>query len=186
MVEIVDFITNVLSLLTLLSGIFIIVYILSLLVNKKIYLKFIKDNHLSLSFIVALIATLGSLFFSEIAGFTPCKLCWIQRIFMYPLVIILGIAIWKKDFSVKKYVLPMAVIGALVACYHYFIQIGILKQNTPCDVVGYSSSCSEYFFTHFGYITIPMMSLTAFTLIVIFLSYNGFKRKNLSESKESS
>ena len=177
MVGLVDFVTNILSLLTLLSGIFVLLFILPMLIKKKLNFGFIRENSLNLAFLVALTATLGSLFFSEVALYNPCKLCWLQRIFMYPLVIVLGIASWKKDFSVKKYVLPLAIIGFLIAGYHYLVQIGLLKQNVPCSTVGYSANCSELFFMTFGYITIPMMSFTAFTLIIIFLFYNGFKRK---------
>lgn len=74
------------------------------------------------AWIVSLTATLGSLYFSEIRKFIPCELCWYQRIMMYPLVLILGIATFQGDARVKKYVLPMAVIGAGISLMHYMEQ----------------------------------------------------------------
>lgn len=127
-------------------------------------------NGLVLTFIVALVATLGSLYFSEISGWAPCKYCWIQRIFMYPQVIILAIALWKKDRTVARYILALSLIGAAYAAYHYYIQMYDIIASpanpaTPCDESG--ESCVKTPFTHFGYITIPMMALTAFTLNII-------------------
>lgn len=127
----------------------------------------IAKHGLVLMLIVALIATLGSLYFSEISGWAPCKYCWIQRIFMYPQVILLSIALWKKDRNVAHYILALSLIGAAYASYHYYIQMYdiIASQTnpaTPCDASG--ESCVKTPFAEFGYITIPMMALTAFTL----------------------
>ena len=122
---------------------------------------------LVLMFVVALTATLSSLYFSEISGWNPCKYCWIQRIFMYPQVILLAIALWKRDRTVAHYILALCVIGAAYAAYHYYIQMyEIIASSgnpaTPCDASG--ESCVKTPFAHFGYITIPMMALTAFIL----------------------
>jgi len=111
------------------------------------------------------VATMGSLYFSEIMQYIPCKLCWIQRIFMYPLVFILGIATIKKDYGITTYVLPLTVIGGLVSLYHYlyektdwFKAASNFCGETPCDV--------EYI-NWLGFITIPFLALAAFTLITI-------------------
>ncbi len=122
---------------------------------------------LLLMFIVALTATLGSLYFSEISGWAPCKYCWIQRIFMYPQVILLAIALWKRDTTVARYILALCLIGGAYAAYHYYIQMYDIIASptnpaTPCDASG--ESCVKTPFIMFGYITIPMMALTAFVL----------------------
>lgn len=135
---------------------------------------FISRNALLFAFVVALIATSGSLFYSEIAGYEPCKLCWFQRIFMYPQVILLGLALWKKDYGIKLYGIVLSAIGAVIAGYHYLLQLGVAPA-LPCAAVGYSAACSQRFVLQFGYITIPMMALTAFLLIIIFLAVRDDK-----------
>lgn len=130
----------------------------------------VSRHGLTLMFIVALVATVGSLYFSEIALWAPCKYCWIQRILMYPQVVLLGIALWQKDRTVAKYILALSVIGALYAAYHYYIQMYDIIASptnpaTPCDASG--ESCVKTPFTEFGYITIPMMALTAFLLNIV-------------------
>ena len=161
-----------LSILTLLTnialGVFILLYLLSRVgifkTPWKFLVKKITPRAILLGFIVALTATLGSLYLSEIRGFEPCKLCWFQRVFMYPLPIILGVSLWKKTKDVWQYVLPLSVIGLLIAVYHYYYQV-TGSTLIPCSTVGFSVSCSQRFFTYFGYITIPWMSLSAFALI---------------------
>jgi disulfide bond formation protein DsbB len=124
-----------------------------------------RKNGLLLSFIVALVATTSSLFYSEIAGFVPCTLCWYQRILMYPLIILLGIAFERKDRNIIPYVLTMTGIGSSISLYHYYIQLSPAGAFVPCSAVGISVSCTSREFTHLGYITIPMMAATAFLLI---------------------
>ncbi len=139
------------------------------LANKKAvskFLKFFSTNYLKLALTVALAATLGSLFYSEIAGFTPCKLCWFERIFMYPQTILLGIALWKKDAKIWMYSLALSVIGAVISFYHYLLQIGVVPAGS-CDAVGKSVSCSKVFTMTFGYITIPLMAGTGFVLLIL-------------------
>ncbi len=128
--------------------------------------NWITNHGLALMLVVAIIATFGSLFLSDVAGWAPCKLCWYQRIFMYPQVILLGIALWKKDRSVARYILVLSIIGAVVATYHYSEQVMAALTPAdplkPCDTTGVSCASSPFF--RFGYITIPMMALTAFVL----------------------
>ncbi len=132
--------------------------------NKALnkYVQFFSDNALTFAFFVALIATSGSLFFSEVAHFIPCKLCWYQRIIMYPQVVILSIATFKNDFAVKKYILPLSVIGLVIAVYHYILQMSPFPL--PCsDEV---ANCALKQVGFFGYITIPLMAATAFAVII--------------------
>lgn len=126
----------------------------------------VASSGLTLMLTVAIVATAGSLFLSDIAGWTPCKLCWYQRIFMYPQVILLGIALWKKDRNIALHILLLSIIGALIAGYHYSEQVMAALTPAdplkPCDTTG--TSCASTPFFRFGYITIPMMALTAFAL----------------------
>lgn len=119
------------------------------------------------AFLIALAATLGSLFFSEIAGYPPCTLCWYQRILMYPLVVLLGMAIFRKEERViAPYAFVLSAIGALVAGYQYLLQIGVVP-SLVCAVG--SVSCAKIFLLQFGYLTLPLMSLTAFLLIALLM-----------------
>jgi disulfide bond formation protein DsbB len=119
-------------------------------------------------FIVVLTATLGSLFYSEIAGYDPCKLCWFQRVLMYPQVIILGMAWWLEDNSAWLYSLALSSLGVVVAGYHYALQLWP-SQVVNCSVVGQATSCSGTYLMQFGYITIPLMAAAAFILIVVLM-----------------
>lgn len=160
--------TQVLSVLTVIAQIEILILVVLLLRDKnrksKILKKFAKiaDKY---TFVMALVATLGSLYYSEIAGFEPCKYCWFQRILMYPLTVIMYIAIRIKDKYVSRYVLPISGVGTLLAGYHYLTQLGWLPST--CVATGYSVGCTKIFVMTFGYITIPMMSFTAFLLIFV-------------------
>ena len=135
----------------------------------------IRIHAISLAFTAAHLATLGSLTYSEILGYEPCKLCWFQRIFMYPQVLILGFALWGKHKGSRALLdtsLALSIIGAAVALYHYLMQLGIVSEGS-CAAVGYSVSCAERFVMQFGYITIPFMALSAF----LFIAFLIFQKK---------
>lgn len=123
---------------------------------------------------VSLIATLGSLYFSEIKGFIPCDLCWFQRIFMYPLVFILGIATFQNDLKVPKYVLPLSLLGGIISFLHYLEQkvpgFGGIK---PC-VSGVP--CSSEYINWMRFVTIPFLALIAFVLISVAMLVLIFKK----------
>jgi disulfide bond formation protein DsbB len=166
------YVTKLLSIMVVMSHLFLLIFLFIKIFSPK-KLKFIGKRWMLFAFIIALVATSGSLFFSEIAKYEPCKLCWFQRIFMYPLVLILGIALWKKDENVSSYVMPMSLIGGLIAGYHYFIStFAKVKASGFCSATG--PSCLVEYFTEYGYVTIPMMALTAFCMIFIF---TYFRRK---------
>jgi disulfide bond formation protein DsbB len=115
-----------------------------------------------LAFGAALSAMLGSLYYSEIAGFVPCTLCWYQRILMYPLTLILLVGILKHDEGVFDYVLPLSVLGIGVSIYHYLIQLGVIGHSPACSV---GIPCGLRYVNYLGFVTIPLMALTAFTII---------------------
>lgn len=157
----------ILSTLTVIAQVLSVLGIAWLLVAKRA-VKIPKfDNYvLLLVYAVSMVATLGSLFYSDFAGYTPCKLCWYQRIMMYPQAIMYLVAIAQSDMKIGLYGVTLSVIGWLLAGYHYLLQVGIIT-STNCSVVGFSVSCSERFNTTWGYITIPMMAFSAFSLILV-------------------
>ena len=112
-----------------------------------------------------------SLIYSDVIGYEPCKLCWIQRIFLYPQVIILGLALWKKTKDSSLYCLALSSVGAVIAGYHFYGQSFNPNALPTCDTIG-TASCAVRFFVEFGYITLPLMSLTAFLLIITLMLLN--------------
>src|SRR3989338_8671049 len=99
---------------------------------------FIKKNLLQLALLQVTLATIGSLIFSEILKFPPCILCWYQRIFMYPLVIILAVGIWKKDKNVHLYALPLSITGLIISIYHNLLYYKILPESAAPCILGIS------------------------------------------------
>lgn len=165
------------SILTIIGQIIIVITLVVLLVSwkrKKSHklLDFLNKHAFLFAFIVALISLIGSLTYSEVVGFEPCKLCWFQRILIYPQVAILGMALLKRHKEAKNYVVKLVMVllalNAIIAAYHYLLQRGIFTAAS-CSIVGYSVSCSQIFVLQFGYITIPMMSLTASLMILVFM-----------------
>lgn len=116
-----------------------------------------------IAFATSLVATLASLYFSEIAGFTPCILCWYQRIAMYPLVVITAVGVMQRDRNLPYYALPFSISGGIIALYHYLLQRGIIPDElAPCSL---GVSCTDKYIEYLGFITIPFMSLIAFVII---------------------
>lgn len=117
--------------------------------------------------LIATTGTLGSLFFSEIMGLKPCVLCWYQRIFMYPLVVIFLVGLFPLNRSVFRYAFPIALIGLGFAIYHYLLYSGYIPEGLqPCDK---EASCAEINLELFGFITIPMLSILSYTAIITLL-----------------
>jgi len=122
---------------------------------------------LFLSWLVASVSVLGSLFFSHVMEFAPCVLCWYQRIFLFPLVIILAAGLFPFDKSVMRYALPLTVAGWLTAAYHNLLYAGIIPESMqPC---GQGVSCTEEYIELFGFLSIPMLSILSFTTILTLL-----------------
>lgn len=126
-----------------------------------------RTNLLYLAWTLALASVLGSLYFSEIAGLPPCVLCWWQRILMYPLLVILTVAIFRKDDNVFFYSLPLSILGMGTAMYHYLLQNGIIPEEAGPCLAGVS--CVDKQIELLGFITIPLMAFAAFTVITISL-----------------
>ena len=124
-------------------------------------------NIIFICWIIASVSTLGSLFFSEIMEFAPCALCWYQRVFMFPLVILLLVGLFPFDKSIIKYALPLALTGWGFAFYHYLLYSGFIPESLqPCSQ---GVSCSETYLDLFGFLTIPMLSLISFSTLITLL-----------------
>jgi disulfide bond formation protein DsbB len=126
-----------------------------------------KKNILYAAFTIALAGTAGSLFLSEVLHWTPCVLCWYQRIMLYPLVIIFAAAIIKDIGNLEYIVLPMTGIGMLVALYHNLLQYHIISEKlAPCSV---GASCITLYHFWFNFLTLPLLSFITFTAIAILM-----------------
>ena len=128
----------------------------------------IAGHELLLAFVVTAIATGGSLFFSEAAGFVPCELCWFQRIAMYPLVVTTILAFRFRDRGAARYLLPLPVAGAGVSVYHLLVENGVVEQTQAC-LTSAPGGCATRWVDEFGYVTIPTLALTAFALVFALL-----------------
>ena len=132
--------------------------------SRPLISKLMSGHYLTSVLVISLVATLGSLFFSEIAGLAPCRLCWYQRVLMYPLVIVSLAVIIGKIKKSNLIILPMSVIGSLVALYHYVIQMFYpIYSCGPGEV-----NCALVTFSSMGFVTLPLMSLIAFVMIIEF------------------
>lgn len=129
--------------------------------NKKIFAY--------IAWTQSIVAMVSSLYFSELMKLSPCLLCWYQRIFMYPLVAIIAVGIIKKDKNLPYYVLPMSITGMIIAFYHNLLYYGILLESAQLCSLGIS--CTTKQIELFGFITIPLMSLAAFSLITLCMIY---------------
>ena len=119
------------------------------------------------AWLVASASTLGALFFGEVMQLPPCVLCWYQRIFMFPLVLILPIGLFPFDRKVVRYALPMAALGWLFAAFHVLLIAGVIPEGMkPCTQ---GVPCSETVIEWFGFVTIPLLSLVAFSTIIALL-----------------
>ena len=118
-------------------------------------------NLLFLGWLIAAVSTMGSLFFSHVMDLPPCVLCWYQRIFLFPLVPVLAAGLFPYDRNVVKYALPLAAAGWLTAAYHNLLVAGLIPESIqPCSR---GVSCTEEYISIFGFLTIPLLSLLAFT-----------------------
>ncbi len=184
MTSLIQPVINISAFLTVLADILVVALFVILLTplqekgaGKKIA-TFFGRHAMLFSFTVAAVSVVGSLFFSNVANFTPCLLCWIQRGFLYTEAVILGIALLaRRDERVRAYqkfvekcCLVISAVGFPISAYNTYLQLGG-GAIIPCSVTG--PSCSYVYFIRFGYVTIPSMALTAFALILAFMLLKG-------------
>jgi disulfide bond formation protein DsbB len=127
----------------------------------------VAPQALALAAVVAAVCTAGSLYFSEVAHFPPCHLCWLQRFCMYPLVPILAVAAWLKAGRVRPYAAVLAVIGACISTYHVALEHHPEWESSVCDP---KNPCTLIWVKRLGYLTIPTMALSGFALIITLLA----------------
>ncbi|MDP2111336.1 MAG: disulfide bond formation protein B [Thiobacillus sp.] len=126
-----------------------------------------------IAWMVASVSTLGALFLGEVMGYTPCVLCWYQRIGMFPLVLILAAGLFPFDRSVVRYALPLALAGWLLAMFHWAVASGLVPESaTPCSQ---GVPCSVEQISWFGFLTLPLLSVLAFSTIIALLVLTHFK-----------
>lgn len=126
-----------------------------------------------IAWMVASVSTLGALFLGEVMGYTPCVLCWYQRIGMFPLVLILAAGLFPFDRKVVRYALPLALAGWLLAVFHWAVASGLVPERaTPCSQ---GVPCSVEQISWFGFLTLPLLSVLAFSAIIALLLMTHFK-----------
>jgi disulfide bond formation protein DsbB len=170
-----------LVLISQLAGVVTFIALLFFRKRMKGYFDFLAKYSTVLALIVAIVATASSLTFSDIFNMEPCKLCIYQRIVIFPQVIILAVALWKKHHSIiTDYAIALACIAIPISIFHYVLQMTdapAVHSLAPCDVTGQAPSCSSYYVVMYNYITIPMMALTTSVLILILMVNKKIFRK---------
>ncbi len=173
-----SFIVNASAIGTLVVHVVLVIFGLTLILHKESafrFMRYFSPYAFIFSFAVALLGIVGSILYSEIIGFDPCVLCWLERVLLYPQVIIFGIAIFRRDDSIIPYILGLSIPGVILSLYHASVQLGGFSL-TACTSEG--GSCSKVYVLEYGYITIPLMAFTAFLLIVI---STLIRKKNLGK-----
>ncbi len=127
----------------------------------------VAESSTWLAWLVAAVATAGSLYFSEVANYTPCRLCWYQRICMYPLALILLVGAILRDRRIAWYGVPLAAIGIVISSYHYLIEWYPQLEATECDP---TAPCTLVWFRRFGFVTLPFMAGCGFFAIIALLA----------------
>jgi disulfide bond formation protein DsbB len=126
-----------------------------------------EGGALWLAWLVAAVATIGSLIYSEVVHFVPCRLCWYQRIAMYPISVVLLVGSIRKEAVAKLYALPLSITGALISVWHYLTQTFPSLEGGSCDP---TNPCSAKYVDVFGFVSIPFMAGAGFILITVLLS----------------
>ena len=143
----------------------------------------IQENALALAFLLSLFSALGALVYSNVYLFAVCEFCWYQRIAIFPMILILGMAAFRKDVFVKPYVIALACIGMLVSIYHWGVHmVGVYGNKdtalslVPCDTSGLIPSCSQTEILEYGFITIPFMAIVTLALVITLMLFVKTKR----------
>jgi disulfide bond formation protein DsbB len=158
------------ALLTVFGGIFVIVFIVRalylLVYNKRcLVAPFVSRYVFQIGFLLSFLGTVLSLYYSEVLHYIPCDLCWYQRVFLYPQVVMFLFAWYKKDYSVLRFSMLLSVVGAVIALYHHMLQIGYDLMK-PCSSAPFAVDCSKPSFVEFGFVTFPLMSLVLFCFLI--------------------
>ncbi len=133
--------------------------------------NFLGRYGLFLAFLVVLAGTALSLYYSEVVGYPPCGLCWLQRIFLYPQAVLLAYAAWKRDFGIAPYVVLLSAFGGAIALYQHALQMGWVLDVLPCPASPELADCAQRLVFEFDYITIPLMSFTSFVFVALVMLF---------------
>jgi disulfide bond formation protein DsbB len=132
--------------------------------------KLVTVYGLLIAFIVTLGSSITTLMYSEIFGFIPCGLCWLQRVFLYPQVFLLGLALYRKDKGVALYGIVLSIPGLIVSLYQHYLQMGGSEFIT-CPKAGAGANCAERIMFEFGFVTFPLLSAFLFTFLIVLYFY---------------
>lgn len=160
--------TEIVSFLTLISNIIFVCVVIAMITHattRESLSRFVHKYILELVFYSTLSAVVGSLVYSEIVGFPPCDLCWYGRMAMYPIALLAGMAMIRKDKGILDYIVPFSILGALVSLFHSLIQWGLISGSAlACTSAG--GACARVYVNEYSYITIPFMALSIFVYII--------------------
>lgn len=177
----VENLNYILSLGTVALQIFCFVIVANFLFFRKkdnVFLKFLHDYTFIIGFLTAFGAMALSLFYSSVVGFPPCELCWMQRIFMYPQVILFGMELWKKEKVIVDYSLVLAFLGTMVSLFHIYVENGGASTLSCATGSATEVSCAIRYIYEFGYITMPVMAFSMGVFMILILSnYKYMSRK---------
>lgn len=156
------------SLATLGLQIVTIIFLAAFLLRKRVpvmgdIVRQVGSFGLLIGLLISLGASAITLYYSEVLGMEPCWLCWFQRIFLYPQVILFALAAWKRDYTIAAYSIALSVIGLVIALYHHVLQVAP-SGSLPCPAVGVS--CAQRTVFEFGYVTFPLMAVTVFASLI--------------------
>lgn len=175
---------NIIATLALLGNVALLI-ILALFLTRKLFkhsaykklISFLAPKSYYLVFFLSFIATLASLFLSEVVKFPPCVLCWYQRIAMYPQPLLLYIAIVRNERVLAPYLIVMNAVGAVISTYHYSLHLFPNALPAGCDPVVAGVSCVKGYQFYYGFMTFPSMALTVFLLNIILLTFSYHKKR---------
>lgn len=137
---------------------------------------------ITLAWVIAAVTTFGSLYYSKVQGYVPCELCWYQRICIYPMAVILGIAAWRRDSSIRIYAIPVLAIGVVISTYHSYIQWWPPSSGTSfCSA---TAPCTLKYVNEFGFVTLPFMALSAAVFMITLLMASQGSSQSIESIEE--
>ena len=166
--------THYLALLTIIGAVFVVLFAISLVYlscKKDIgkYARCLSDYIFPLGFFITFGGMFLTLFYEYALHYAPCDLCWYQRIFLYPQVVLFGYAWYKKDRAVLPYALVLSIFGLVIALYHHALQIGFDLMK-PCSSAPFAVDCAKPSFIEFGFVTFPFMAVVLFGFLSLLYS----------------
>lgn len=163
--EVTDMVETLSATLAVIVAITAVVIAVSWAIGQEKVLNAVREFRATMTLCIAGGAMLGSLYFSEIANYIPCRFCWFQRIAMYPIAMIGLVSFIRRDAGARLYVLPIAAIGACISAWHYLIEWRPALDTGSCAATG--PSCTDIWFRSFGFLTLAGMALIGFLALII-------------------